>query len=182
MTSRGQSLLRDLLLAMISGAAPLENFRPDWLHGMELDFWFPQHQLAFEFQGDQHFAPVFGIDSHRAQAERDAIKRKLCLERGVILIAVEARELEIRKLRNKIKGHIGMKRQDLTLSERRRLYRSITIRGISRQRKRFTAIKRDYVSGLREKYGPLPSLHIHGTRARKAAIKSLWERAINISA
>lgn len=99
-TSYGQSLLRDILTTRIVGI-PIENARPDWLHGLELDFYYPEHELAFEFQGDQHFVPVYGENTLSSQQIRDRQKRALCKQRGCVLVKVEAWELRHVHLKNK---------------------------------------------------------------------------------
>lgn len=32
--------------------------RPNWLKGQTFDFYFPKHNLAIEYQGEQHFFPI----------------------------------------------------------------------------------------------------------------------------
>ena len=56
---------------------------------MELDIFLPKEQLAFEYQGEQHFRDVYhlGTPWHQ-QRQRDEEKRKACKENEITLIEV----------------------------------------------------------------------------------------------
>lgn len=100
--SYGQRLLREFLEQAV--AFPfLENYRPDWLHGMELDFYFPDLKFGVEFQGDQHFMDTDTFGSCHAQRQRDYRKRQICKERGVILQQFTAFDLQAQRVRAKLK-------------------------------------------------------------------------------
>ena len=71
-----------------------ENHRPEWLQttsGMrlELDFYIPDLNVAFEIQGRQHYEFVrhfhIDYDGFKRQLERDRIKREICARMGVVL-------------------------------------------------------------------------------------------------
>ena len=69
----------------------LFHFRPDWLYGLELDIFIPDLNLAFEYQGQQHFHPIpfwGGDEAFRKLKERDKKKCLLCRELKVTLIEV----------------------------------------------------------------------------------------------
>ena len=54
-----------------------------------MDFYLPNHNIAIECQGAQHFEPIeiFGGENEfNKQIERDNRKATLCLEHGVKLI------------------------------------------------------------------------------------------------
>lgn len=100
--SYGQSLLREFL--QLAVAYPLlENYRPDWLHGLELDFYFPDLKFGVEFQGDQHFMDTKDFGSCDSQRQRDWRKRVLCKEAGVILQQFTAFDLQAQRVRAKLK-------------------------------------------------------------------------------
>jgi hypothetical protein len=80
---------------MFSGREIIENYRPKWLIGTEIDFWLPELELGFEFDGDQHHIPVYGIENLIAQMERDNFKRMACNLRGVLLISIDASKLSL---------------------------------------------------------------------------------------
>jgi hypothetical protein len=71
--------------------------RPKWLKNvrgnqMELDGFAPSLNLAFEYQGQQHFKHVPVFHSHssefRKRQQDDERKRKLCFEHGVRLLEI----------------------------------------------------------------------------------------------
>lgn len=102
--SRGQEILKRYLLRFLPYEMH-ENVRPDWLFGLELDFWFPQHNLAFEFQGGQHYVPRDGDRAALArQWTNDSRKKHLCRERGVLLIRIDAFHLGGGSLLGRIKA------------------------------------------------------------------------------
>jgi len=78
---------------------PFPKVRPAWLEGskgrsLELDGYCGELALAFEHQGEHHYriVPVFtptAADLKAVQAN-DALKRRLCEEHGVALIAIPA--------------------------------------------------------------------------------------------
>lgn len=60
-----------------------------WLERLELDFYLPEHNVAIECQGIQHFEPVEIFGGEKAfmvTLERDKKKKKLCDENGVKLL------------------------------------------------------------------------------------------------
>ena len=66
---------------------------PSFLEGLQLDGYCYRLNLAFEYQGEQHYDPqnYFHFGDHssfHAQQERDARKAKLCKETGVRLLIV----------------------------------------------------------------------------------------------
>jgi hypothetical protein len=73
-------------------AHPFKKKRPSFLDKLELDGYCTHHQLAFEYQGIQHyhyirhFHPT--IEDFRKQIERDRLKRMLCQSHHVFLIQV----------------------------------------------------------------------------------------------
>lgn len=103
MLSTGERLLREYVSVLFPGERVIYNYRPDWLYGLELDLFLPRLGLAFEFNGDQHYVDTeFGPCAE--QVKRDINKRRLCCARNMILVIVEAIDLEYTKLRAKIAG------------------------------------------------------------------------------
>lgn len=112
-SSYGQTLLA-LFLRRIIRETPLTCHRPEWAEGLELDLYFPTSRLAFEFQGGQHYVPVYGREQLRAQQYRDRVKRAFCIEQGVVLIRVDAADLYYGRLVRLLRCHFQMaKRKDL---------------------------------------------------------------------
>lgn len=71
-----------------------------------LDFFMPQHKLAFEFQGEQHdaFNPFFhGSKAGFARSkERDARKRSWCDLNSICLVEVRGSTIDVDTLRQLI--------------------------------------------------------------------------------
>lgn len=77
-----------------------DNIKPKWLKNpdtgklLELDRYYPNLNLAFEYNGLQHYELCFGDDEQREQnrlaiqQQRDEVKQQLCDKRGVTLIVV----------------------------------------------------------------------------------------------
>ncbi len=102
----GQNLLREFLEALLPYPF-VENCRPHWLNGLELDFYFDSLDLAFEFQGDQHYENVFGQENLEAQQRRDIQKADICEIMNVRLVHVRAYELSFKSLTKMISQHVG---------------------------------------------------------------------------
>jgi len=70
----------------------------DWLINpktnahLELDFYIPSMNIAFEVQGRQHYEEVRGWKSLDDQQHRDTLKRTLCEARGIVLYEYDLRE------------------------------------------------------------------------------------------
>lgn len=67
--------------------------RPAWLKGrserpMELDGYNETHRVAIEYQGQQHYRPIYGEDQLRYVKKNDNRKRQLCYRRNIFLIRV----------------------------------------------------------------------------------------------
>lgn len=70
----------------------IDNYRPDWLAGLELDRFYPEIKVGIEFQGIQHFRPTEELGQTREQfsrqLEKDTLKRRLCEKGGVTLFTL----------------------------------------------------------------------------------------------
>jgi hypothetical protein len=100
--SYGQNICKNYLTRLVPEAFQ-ENYRPEWLFGMELDFFFPDTGVAVEFNGDQHYFSTVLAPDVRPQKRRDARKKALCKENGIVLITVKAIDLVSHKMRHKLK-------------------------------------------------------------------------------
>jgi hypothetical protein len=111
--SRGEELTRQILEDVFGTTFP--NIRPEWLVNpdtgrlLELDCYSEEMNLAFEYQGLQHYEPVDffgGTEAYDSQVKRDKIKRQLCKTRGVTLVEIDSRNfsqyLETGVLRQRI--------------------------------------------------------------------------------
>lgn len=100
--SYGEDLLSRYLMQLLPYKC-LRNFRPDWLLGMELDFYFPDQLVAVEFQGDHHYCPTDYCADHNSVQRRDRLKRQICRSRGINVVIVDAVDLIQHRLRAKLK-------------------------------------------------------------------------------
>lgn len=108
----GESLLRALLDLCIDDRRYEDNATTEWLvtgdgsGQLELDRFYVDAGVAFEFQGAQHFraGDLSSEAEFIAQRTRDNIKIGLCTRNGVRLIEVTPFDLSVQTLRQKI-GH-----------------------------------------------------------------------------
>lgn len=85
--SKAEKEIKDLLIE--NGIVFEEQKRFEWLGKQSLDFYLPQHNVAIECQGLQHFKSIeyFGGDkSFKHREELDNEKLKLCKENNVRLL------------------------------------------------------------------------------------------------
>ncbi len=108
-TSRGQTIVRQYILAM-SDSPFKENYRPEWMEGLELDFYFPEHKIGIEFNGDQHLYFNGLSGNPYPQMLRDSRKRKICRSYGVTLISLDASDLHYGVIRRKLKKFLPLAR------------------------------------------------------------------------
>ena len=89
MTSKLEKYLSNELYTRFGQFSIRQNYRPDWLCGLELDFYIEELKLAAEVQGDQHYSFVEFFhktqDNFKKQQERDAEKSIVCFQNGIIL-------------------------------------------------------------------------------------------------
>ena len=69
-----------------------QNYRPDWLEGLELDFYIDEIKLAAEVQGEQHYKFIQhfhkSIENFELQKKRDEKKEYICREKGIKLFEI----------------------------------------------------------------------------------------------
>jgi len=92
-TSKLQRQVSALLGVHLGQYTIRENHRPEWLDGLELDFYIEELRVGIEVQGQQHYeyVPMFhqDYDGFLAQQERDEHKADLCQHLDVALHYVE---------------------------------------------------------------------------------------------
>src|SRR3990172_7838441 len=85
-TIKSEEELKAILDGIFKNKTALDNYRPGWLknpetgYNLELDRYYPDLKLGFEFGGSHHLKPK--------QRHRDRIKRKLARKQGVAIIYV----------------------------------------------------------------------------------------------
>ena len=86
-----ETLLYNFIKEKYPGIEVIQHGQPSFLENQHYDIWIPELKIAVEYQGEQHERPVeyFGGEAAFAdQQERDKRKRKLSVENGVTLFAV----------------------------------------------------------------------------------------------
>lgn len=90
-----QRMMRVGLTRLYPGVAYHEDYRHPCLGGsederraLELDIYFPQLQLAFEFNGQQHYHEVGFFGPVEIYRRRDEQKQRLCEEQGIKLVTI----------------------------------------------------------------------------------------------
>jgi hypothetical protein len=92
--SQFQDLVGEMLDFWYPGETVYKNYRPPWLFGMELDFYFPELKFAIEVNGSQHYLFVPSMQSepekHTSQRQRDKRKRQIMFARGEHIIVIRS--------------------------------------------------------------------------------------------
>lgn len=69
-----------------------QNYRPDWMEGLELDFYIDELKIAAEVQGEQHYGFVEYFhrtpENFEAQKKRDDKKKIICRSNSVRLVEI----------------------------------------------------------------------------------------------
>ncbi|HDR9585232.1 TPA: hypothetical protein QDC22_007534 [Burkholderia stabilis] len=84
-----EQILYETICTIFGKERVVRRYRGKELQGLELDIWVPHLQLAFEYQGQQHFRRVAHWQSEEAfekQKVRDTKKAALCKELNVRLV------------------------------------------------------------------------------------------------
>jgi len=90
-----ESILAALVQRIFYGRPMLRHHRPEWLGGLELDIFFPDIRIAFEYQGQQHYMAVDvwgGEEAFAKLKERDQTKARICAKSGITLIPISFQE------------------------------------------------------------------------------------------
>lgn len=166
--SYGQNLLKQYLNLLITNKILNINYRPDWLFGMELDIFYPELGLAFEFQGHQHFAPSESFGNCVDQKNRDKLKKKLCEDNQIILVVIDASELEYTRLIFRLKQAGGkLKRLNKKLKFIRKKLDKESLRRLNHECIKYRKI-------LRENFDDVTSYR-KKTKLRKNAMKKAFD-------
>lgn len=166
--SYGEQLMKAYLDEMLGrlGLEYIDNYRPEWLtnehtgHAYELDRYYPVLKAGFEFQGEQHYKDPL-------QIHRDRHKWQLCRARGVIVVQVDASDLEYTRMRSIVKQATRSFRLTLPRSQRWRYKKSLgkpeVLRVINAKATKYRAI-------LRSKYPGAGSVHRRSSKVRHTKI------------
>jgi len=105
--SHSELLAKEILDQYFKRFKRLDNVRPSWLEGLEIDRLYPTLGVAIEFQGDQHSRIVPGMhksaEDFRRQLNLDTKKRRLIEEKGLKLYAINILDLDRFRVKNILK-------------------------------------------------------------------------------
>jgi len=92
-SKKSQNVLLNILSLILHGIVVQDFRHPDLRfqetqNCMELDIYFPEHALAFEYQGEHHYQSIYRFGNLQAIQSRDAEKKKTCLAKGITLIEI----------------------------------------------------------------------------------------------
>lgn len=92
MESKLEKYLSNKLYTRFGQYSIRQNYRPDWMEGLELDFYIDELKLAAEVQGLQHYEFVEYFhktkDDFDSQKIRDEKKRIICRNKNILLIEI----------------------------------------------------------------------------------------------
>lgn len=110
-------LMRCLLDFLVADRVHLDNAHPDWLitpegSRLQLDRWYFNADVAFEFQGPQHFqkGDLF-VRTDRELSRRlqyDGEKIRLCSLQGIELVEVQGLDLEFEAFEELLRGKLPL--------------------------------------------------------------------------
>lgn len=114
--SKIQDIAYRALTQMLPGEEILVDHRPEWLCGLEMDFYLPNLCIAIEIQGDQHYyvVPKFHncVEDFQRQQNRDAAKKEIINRHGINLIVIDqALNHQVGGLVEKMRMYISPKRR-----------------------------------------------------------------------
>ena len=87
-----QNMIRNIVENTFQSSS-ISNYRPNWMknpntsRNLEIDIWLPELKLAIEYNGQQHYEPVWGEKEFGEIKERDKIKKRLiknAIRNGII--------------------------------------------------------------------------------------------------
>lgn len=162
--SYGQYLLQQYLGIIFSDKNFLVNYRPEWLNGLELDFYNNELKLGFEFNGDHHYRITdysYNIDGVR---HRDKTKKQLCKDLNIKLIVIDPVNLNFNVICNLIKLSKTKKAKILS---NKNYYNEIA---------RLKKESKCYLFSLQKKYKMSINVHKKDSKKRKQFIKKNKKR------
>lgn len=98
---RGEALMREWLSLLIDSTEYADNgyygflVNPETNEQMQLDRYYMNYKVAFEFNGDQHYesTALYDKDTAAKQKRRDRIKEEICRDKGITLVDIRRENL-----------------------------------------------------------------------------------------
>lgn len=101
-----QSLVKKQIIIWFPNTKILENYRPKWLIGLEIDLYLPELNLAIEVNGLQHYIKTNNFFKEEWQFEmqliRDNVKSKILNNEKIKLISIKQGATMFKELSFKI--------------------------------------------------------------------------------
>ena len=105
---KGETQLGFILREIFPEKTIITHYTPTFLDGLELDFFIPDLNLAFEYQGQQHYKPIGhwgGGNKLLIQQEHDERKKKLAKRKNINIIEISyddhlTKEFIFKKIKN----------------------------------------------------------------------------------
>jgi hypothetical protein len=92
MSSYIQNLVKKQIKEWFPDEELIENYRPDWLIGLEIDLYLPRLNLAIEVNGIQHYLNTGKFFKNNSQFEmqviRDFVKERIILNESINFIKI----------------------------------------------------------------------------------------------
>lgn len=113
----GEAIAMAMVRLVVESSECWANTRPGWLVNpetkelMEIDICFPEHRLAVEFNGPQHYHPTSfaSAEDVAKQQNRDKVKAEILREKGFHLVVLTADDLSIDAVINKLQGLVPLR-------------------------------------------------------------------------
>ncbi|HHW08459.1 MAG TPA: hypothetical protein GXX29_00635 [Firmicutes bacterium] len=98
---RGETLMKEWLSVLIDSAEYVDNgyfgflINPETNEQLQLDRYYMNFKVAFEFNGDQHYksSALFDKETVAKQMRRDRIKKEICKHMGITLVIIHWNDL-----------------------------------------------------------------------------------------
>jgi hypothetical protein len=87
-----EQLLFDRIKLTFTNTTVIGQGSPHWLDGQRFDIWLPEHSIAIEYNGKQHYQPVNffgGEEGLKKTKERDALKKQKCIDNSTHLFILD---------------------------------------------------------------------------------------------
>lgn len=113
----GEAIMQGFLSLLVESEEYFDNARPGFLTSplsserLELDRFYPQQNVGFEYHGAQHFGQTDKFSQAEAEAQhlRDVIKAGLCVYAGVHLVIITAADLSLQGMIRKVRGVLPLR-------------------------------------------------------------------------
>lgn len=101
---RGQSITEEICKRIdknsdIQGTTLLDLINPTTGRKLNPDIWMPKYNTMVEYDGIQHYEPIYGEEQLEYSKYRDYIKNKYCNDHGYLMIRIDSRDFGTDKKR-----------------------------------------------------------------------------------